>query len=89
MAKSKTPAPHGLGFNGHARSCDCDPCARNRVAERETLWREHGAAASPDPKKTVFVRSFWRAQKNHFNKMPLTRRLLVERLRALKQLTGR
>jgi len=89
MAKKTTPAPYGTGFNGHAKSCDCKVCADARVEERVKLWRLHGGAAPVDPDKTVFVRSFWRAQRNHFSKYPNSRNALVVRLRALARAVRR
>jgi hypothetical protein len=73
----------------HPKNCDCTVCANARANERVKLWQLHGAAAPLDPNKTVFVRSFWRHQKNHFNKLPNSRNALVARLRALARAVRR
>lgn len=73
----------------HPRKCDCSYHAKQRADERVKLWQQHGAAAPLDPDKTVFVRSFWRFQKNHFNKLPNSRNELVARLRALQRAVRR
>lgn len=73
----------------HTKNCDCPVHAKNRADDRVKLWRLHGAAAPLDPDKTVFVRSFWRSQKNHFNKLPNSRNELISRLRALARAVRR
>jgi hypothetical protein len=78
-ASAKKEKPHG-------RNCDCASCAEARVEEKVQLWKHHGAAAPVDPDKTVFVRSFWRKQKNHMRQMPNTRLILVSKLRALARI---
>lgn len=91
--RPKKPTKVRVGWdpdlNKHSKNCDCPTHAKQRADERVKLWQQHGAAAPVDPRKTVFVRSFWRAQKNHYNKLPNTRNELVARLRALARAVRR
>ncbi len=74
-------------MNSHPKNCDCEVCALKRADERVALWKANGGVADVDPDKTVFVRSFWRAQRNHMKKFPNSRAALVARLRALAKLS--
>lgn len=76
--------PFSLGHNGHAKCCDCERCSATRADALIRSWREYGSKAVVEPSKTVFVRAYWRKQKNHFNKMPNTRRRLKTLLTALR-----
>jgi hypothetical protein len=85
--KNEKKARRGAGYNGHPLRCDCEVCAKMRTEDRVKLWRLHGAAAPLDPRKTVFVKSFWRAQRNHLNKLPNSRKALIDSIRKLNNLT--
>ena len=63
--------PFSLGYNGHAKSCDCDRCAKSHAAHVKKLWEANGSYAVPrSADETVFVRSYFRRQPNHFAKKP-------------------
>lgn len=77
--------PYSLGFNGHAKSCDCGRCAKSRVAATQELWKKNGAYAVPKTvDSTVFVASYFRRQPNHLKKKPNSRRLLGELVRDIR-----
>ena len=77
--------PYGAGFNGHARSCDCEKCATSRAERISTLWEEHGKAAVPKTlDATVFVKSHFRRQSNHLQRFPETRKMMRSLLRLIK-----
>ena len=62
--------PRLLGYFGHAARCSCTDCSKQRAVELRDEWRAYGSYAEVDPKKTVFVRAYFRAQKNHLVKRP-------------------
>lgn len=69
--------PYSLGFNGHAKACDCEKCAKARAERTAELWEKNGAYAQPKSAgATVFVNSYFRTQKNHFKRMPNSRNAL-------------
>lgn len=69
--------PYGLGYNGHARSCPCEACAKAHAAKVEELWEANGKFAKPrSADETVFVRSYFRRQPNHFAKRPEFRKAM-------------
>lgn len=77
IAPQNTKKPYTLGFNGHARSCDCAACAKSRAERVAELWEKNGAYARPkSDDATVFVNSYFRTQKNHFKRMPNSRNAL-------------
>ena len=77
--------PYALGFNGHARSCDCEKCATVRAERISQLWEENGQAAVPKTlDATVFVRSHFRRQSNHLQRFPETRKMMRSLLRLIK-----
>lgn len=77
--------PYSVGFNGHAKCCDCEKCARARADQVNELWRANGSYARPKTvDATIFVRSYFRRQPNHLKKMPNTRRLMRAFVRGLK-----
>lgn len=67
----------GLGFNGHARKCDCTSCASSRAKEfQRSLTQAHRPKAPTSLQHSVFVRSYFRRQPNHWKSMPNTRALV-------------
>jgi hypothetical protein len=69
--------PYALGFNGHAKSCDCRACAKTRARRTSELWEANGSFAEPKTAdSTIFVRSYFRRQSNHLRKYPNTRRIM-------------
>lgn len=78
--------PYSLGFNGHAKSCDCNKCAISRAERVSELWEENGSYAAPKTADaTVFVRSFFRRQPNHYKKLPNTRRVMRALIRTIRK----
>lgn len=81
----KTSRPFSLGFNGHAKSCDCPACAQSRVDATEELWKKNGSYAIPKTvDATVFVASYFRRQAGHYKKKPNSRRLIGAMVRGLR-----
>jgi len=71
MRRSSSKKPYSLGYNGHAKSCDCPKCARSHAEAVKSLWEQNGSYAVPkSADETVFVRSYFRRQPNHFAKKP-------------------
>ena len=71
--------PYALGFNGHAKKCDCPKCCVSRMREFKKYVRStmRTMPVMTERTKTVFVRPHWRNQPNHLNKQPLFKRLIV------------
>lgn len=81
--------PYSHGFNGHAKSCDCEKCATARAGQVTELWELNGSYAKPKTADaTVLVRSYFRRQANHYNKMPNTRRIMRELIRTIRKDQG-
>jgi adenine-specific DNA glycosylase len=81
--------PYSLGFNGHAKCCDCADCAKARAERVSKLWEANGSYARPKTvDSTIFVRSYFRRQPNHLKKFPNTRRLMQALVRDIKKLPG-
>ena len=81
--------PYSLGFNGHAKCCDCVKCAKERAERVSKLWEANGSYARPKSSdSTIFVRSYFRRQPNHLKKFPNTRRLMRALVRNIKKLGG-
>ena len=77
--------PYALGFNGHARSCDCDKCAASRAEVVSERWEENGKFATPKTlDSTVFVNSHFRRSPNHLKNFPETRKLMRNLLKLIK-----
>lgn len=75
---SKTK-PWALGFNGHARICDCVPCTGMRVAAFKKYYSESTKPPlMPDKERTVFVRAHWRKQPNHLTRFPRFKKALIK-----------
>lgn len=78
MANSKA-RPYGVGFNGHARVCDCVRCAnvRKRVLDRRlSVMQNLGNNVARMPTsadQTVFVRAHFKRSPNHLRKYSRTR----------------
>lgn len=71
--------PYTLGFNGHAKCCQCKPCTRDRVKSFKVWYSQQAKLPlMPDPTRTVFVRPHWRRQKGHLKKMPVFRKALIK-----------
>lgn len=88
-APASSRKPYSLGFNGHAKSCDCNACAKSRAKFTAEAWEKNGAYAEPKtPDATVFVNSYFRRQSNHLKKLPNSRKavrdLVAEILRKRK-----
>jgi len=80
--------PYALGFNGHARSCDCDKCAASRAEVVSERWEENGKFATPKTlDSTVFVNSHFRRSPNHLKNFPETRKMMRNLLKLIKAKT--
>jgi hypothetical protein len=78
--------PYALGFNGHAKSCDCHACAKTRARRTSELWEANGSFAEPKTADaTIFVRSYFRRQSNHLRKYPNTRRIMRALIRTIQK----
>lgn len=78
--------PFALGYNGHARSCKCPLCAKSHAAHIQELWEANGKYAVPrSADETVFVRSYFRRQSNHFAKKPEFAKAMREVLRNIRK----
>jgi hypothetical protein len=74
----KEVRPFAVGFNGHAKSCECDPCVKARMkAFKAWFAAQSKLPPMPDRTRTVFVRPHWRKQPNHLSKQPRFRRALI------------
>lgn len=89
MAPKKPSArPHGMGYNGHAKCCDCKPCAEARKAATLKLWADNGEFAVPaSADHTVFVKSFFRRAPNHLIKRPNARRAMLALVRDIRRMS--
>jgi hypothetical protein len=77
--------PFSVGYNGHAKCCDCVDCAKARARRTSELWEANGSFARPkSADSTVFVRSYFRKQSGHLNRFPNTKRLMRELVRGIK-----
>lgn len=65
------------------KGCDCAPCGQRRARGLREQWLEYGGAALPDPEKTVFIRAYFRKQKNHMRKQPHTLEMVTRILRQM------
>lgn len=83
MANSKA-RPYSVGFNGHAKSCDCKTCGESRrqvfAAQLKTVLQASRAAPTvvklpTSADQTVFVRAHYKRSPNHLRKYPLAKRL--------------
>jgi hypothetical protein len=81
---------YSLGYNGHAKSCDCRTCGAYRQAAfaKQLKSIAQVARAAPDAVKlpttvdqTVFVRAHYKRQPNHLRKYPQTRRMFADTLK--------
>jgi hypothetical protein len=78
--------PYSLGFNGHAKACDCEACGKSRAKRTAELWEANGSYAKPtSADSTVFVRSYFRRQSNHLRKYPNTRRIMQALIRTIQK----
>lgn len=78
--------PYSLGFNGHAKSCDCERCAKSRAKRTSELWEANGSYAEPKTAdSTIFVRSYFRRQANHLRKYPNTKRIMRELIKTIQR----
>ncbi len=84
----KRPFSAGFIHDGipHAHSCDCHLCAESRAQALKELWKQNGSIAEPKVGATVFVRSHFRRQHNHLNKMPHTRDVMAKTLLMIRRL---
>jgi hypothetical protein len=82
---AKRPSPYSANHFGHARICDCSQCATYRTESVLKAWVANGRAAVPDPAKTIFVRSHFRAdpKRRHFRKYPTSKARLIAALKKL------
>lgn len=86
--KAVIDRPFSHGFNGHAKSCDCASCARDRVGALKALWAANGKYAVPaTADATVFVRSYFRRQPNHLKKRPNAQGRLRALVRSIRRLS--
>ena len=69
----KLKRPYGLGFNGHARKCDCASCAKARVDAVKAYVKAPKVALPKTQDSTVLVRAHFRRQPRHLKRMPATR----------------
>jgi hypothetical protein len=84
--KPVTNQPYSLGFNGHAKICDCEACAKARAKRTSELWEANGSYAAPKTAdSTIFVRSYFRRQSNHLRKYPNTRRIMQALIRTIQK----
>lgn len=76
-----------LGFNGHARSCECGPCIKAKAAAMMEAWEANGKYAVPaTPDATVFVNSYFRRQPNHLKTQPKTLAAVQKTVRLIRKL---
>ena len=81
--------PFSTGYNGHAKSCDCEQCAAARVYTMEKLWRANGRYAEPkSADATIFVRSHFRRGKKHLSRFPNTRTFVKELIAKMRKDKG-
>lgn len=67
-----------VGFNGHAKCCECVKCSNDRIhAFRVWFAQQSKLPDMPDRTRTVFVRPHWRKQPNHLRKMPVFKKMLM------------
>ncbi len=66
--------PYSLGYNGHAKVCDCGKCGLAR-ARYLAVQARVAADVKPEPTKgaTIFVRAHFRKGR-HLTKFPTTMR---------------
>jgi hypothetical protein len=85
----KNAKDHSIGYNGHAKCCPCESCAKSHAEYIHELWEENGRFALPKTAdSTVFVKSYFRRQPNHFNKRPNFAeavRLMIKQIRKEKR----
>lgn len=80
------PGPYSLGYNGHARSCDCPACAASRAEDIAARARGYGIkgkelSLGTVPVKSYTVRAHMRKQRGHLSHLPRTKRELLKLLR--------
>lgn len=79
---------YAVGFNGHAKCCDCDRCAKDRAEEIVQTAKARKIRIT-DPRATVMVKSYTvrahaRRNKNHLGAYPATLKLLKKMLKEAK-----
>lgn len=67
---SNASGPYSIGYNGHAKACDCDACAKKRARDLVARARERSVKA-PAPDATIFVRAHFRRGR-YLTKAPKT-----------------
>lgn len=86
MNAKNTEKPFAVGYNGHARCCDCARCGASRANAVSELWELNGSYATPKTAdSTIFVRSYFRRQPNHLKKFPNTRRIMRALVRTIRK----
>lgn len=86
-AKKKAERPYGVGFNGHARKCDCTACAKARV-EAVLDYVHNPTVKLGKPGATVLVKAYFRRHPNHMHRQPQSLALLRRRLRSERRTYG-
>lgn len=76
----KGTGPYSVGFNGHAKCCNCKACSKDRAYNLVARVREHEVRPPADD-ATIFVRAHFRRGK-YLTKTPGTLRIYQRLLRA-------
>ena len=63
--------PYSIGYNGHAKSCDCGPCAQSRARALMRRARRIELRPPADRNQAIFVRPHFRRGK-YLTKTPNT-----------------
>lgn len=74
---------YAIGFNGHARICDCLRCAQDRAKDYLQAHMNSNQFASVDPDKPCYVRAHFRKSPRMWKSMPQSKEVLVRMLRGL------
>lgn len=82
MSKS----PYGVGYYGHARICDCDRCAKMRLAVYDEKVRHmlEMPEFPADNEPVVPVRAHFRKVRGFLSKYPRTRAAISNYIRKVK-----
>lgn len=73
--RGKRRARYGLGYNGHAKCCKCDACAKSKLDEVRAYVKAPTVRPPPSADATVLVRAYFRRQPRHLKKWPVARKL--------------
>lgn len=74
--RDKMDRPYGLGFNGHARKCDCARCAASRAKEVKRYLTAPTVKIPEARDATVLVRAHFRRMPDHMKRYPRSKRAL-------------